>query len=186
MKGQMMKGYKKMHQLYYWYHKAHGTDHLLERVESEEEARRFLKSYGEKMEPACEELWMSVKKRYPLQSKVVRLKTTVFSLVFLVSMAVMFLTEYKSVRAVASVIMLYSSIAAIYPYGYLIEGKRICTKILAESRRLQNGNLFRLKTERKIVSDTNLFIAEQNKVWEENQVAVNDESVPNWLNYIWK
>ena len=50
-----MKEYNSIHELYNLYHRIHGTDQSLDRVESVEEARLFFKRYGEDLERASEE-----------------------------------------------------------------------------------------------------------------------------------
>ena len=178
-----MKEYNSIHDLYYLYHKSHGTDRLLKRIESAEEAKLFFKSFGADLQQASEwtRKYQKEQTPFPLWTKDLRFWT--LFLVFLGSTAVMFLTNSRF----ASTVMMFSSIAASYPICYTIVGHNVCRQLMHTSRKFQSDNLFRWKSDKKIIADTNYFIAKQNKVLEENQLPIpmKDERIPNLYECIW-
>ena len=93
----------------------------------------------------------------------------------------MFLTNIRF----ASTIMMFSSIAASYPICYTIVGHNVCRQLMHTSRKFKSDKLFKWKSDKSIISDTNYFIAKQNKIWEENKVPIKDEKVPNLYECIW-
>ena len=176
-----MKEYNSIHELYYIYHKNHGTDHLLKRVESAEEAKRFFKQYGMDLQRASEWIRKYGKDHSPFPSWKRDPRFWIAFLVFLGSTVVMFKTN----AIFSSTIMMFSSMAAFYPICYKISGCEISKKLLKTSRRFQDDRLFKRQKDQKIIRETNYFIAKQNKVWEENQISGKDERIPNWLECIW-
>ena len=176
-----MKEYNSIHDWYYLYHKNNGTDRKLDRVESIEEAKLFLKHYGADLQQASDWIRKVQKEQTPFPSWTKDLRFWIPFLVFLGSTAVMFLTNIRF----ASTVMMFSSIAASYPICYTIVGHNVCRQLMQTSRKFQSDKLFKWKSDKKIISDTNYFIAKQNKVWEENKVPIKDEKVPNLYECIW-
>lgn len=176
-----MKEYNSIHDWYYLYHKNNGTDRKLDRVESVEEAKLFFEHYGADLQQASDWIRRNQKEQTPFPSWTKDLRFWIPFLVFLGSTAVMFLTNTRF----ASTVMMFSSIAASYPICYTIVGHSVCRQLMHTSRKFQSGKLFKWKSDKKIISDTNYFIAKQNKVWEENKVPIKDEKVPNLYECIW-
>lgn len=180
-----MKEYNSIHSFYYTYHKTHGTDHLLERVESAEEAKLFFKRVGEDLQQASEEIRKLGKEDFPFKSWKSDPRFLISFLLYLGAMTVLFLASDKSVQAIASTIMLFSGMSASFPVCYLINVHTSYRKLIKTSRKFQDDRFFKRKSEQKIVGEANYFIAKQNKTWEENQVPSKDEHIPHFTERIW-
>ena len=64
----------------------------------------------------------------------------------------MFLTNIRF----ASTIMMFSSIAASYPICYTIVGNNVCRQLMHTSRKFQSDKMFKWKSDKNIISDTNI------------------------------
>lgn len=173
-----MKEYNSIHELYNLYHRIHGTDQSLDRVESVEEARLFFKRYGEDLERASEE---AQRESPPFSTWMTDSRFWIAFLVFLGAL----IAKFRFGIRFSSIVVLSGS-AALYPIVCNHNGQSISRKLHRASKRFQSEKLFRWKTDQKIINDTNYFIAKQNKIREESYVKHHDESLPNWLDAYWK